>query len=53
MNPVDFVRGNKPDWAKARENNSDVHTGDVEKVVARSKMFAACATNAIAALKSK
>ena len=41
-NPTDFVRNDKPDWVSARENNTDVQTGNVNKIVERSDMFAGC-----------
>jgi predicted chitinase len=46
-NPVDFVRDGKPDWTSARENNTDVQTGNVDKIVARSDMFAGCIKTAM------
>jgi predicted chitinase len=46
-NPVDFVRGEKPDWTGARENNTEVQTGNVDKIIARSDMFAGCIKTAM------
>jgi len=41
-NPIDFVRNDKPDWAAARKNNSDVHTDSINRIVERSEMFVGC-----------
>lgn len=41
-NPIDFVRNEKPDWAAAREHNSDIQTGNKDKIVERSEMFVGC-----------